>query len=274
MTTVTELLKQKRQQTADKRMGAKNPYKFKGGVTTIRILPTWRTDGDTTFFHEFGQAFIKNMDKQTLAVIGDRKLTYGEDDPIRSLIQRAMGDASTDAQREHYKEMLAKPRILVNALVLDDREVSPTEAQLIDLSETQFDQILEQVQLAGITEEFLDLTNGFNLKVSKTGTGFTTKYSFTFDRKPSTVPTGAMETLTDIDAYVRSKFSDTDRAINALKSITQGAPIVRSLSYSGADETVDGTFTDASNTEPLAGEELVQHKTNLTDEELDKYFKD
>src|SRR4051812_49394934 len=109
MNKLSDLLNQKRQQTADKRMGSKNAYKFKGGVTTIRILPTWRKDGDNTFFHEFGQAFIKNMNKETLAVIGDRKITYGEDDPIRGLIQRALGEAATDAQREHYKDMLAKP---------------------------------------------------------------------------------------------------------------------------------------------------------------------
>jgi hypothetical protein len=267
MTTLAEQIRLKRQATADKRMGMKNPYKFKGGVTTVRILPTWRKDGDTTFFHEFGQAFIKNMNKETLAVIGDRKLTFGEDDPIRGLIQRALGDASTDAQREHWKEMLAKPRILVNALVLDDREVSPTEAQLVDFSETQFDQILEQAQLAGIEEEFLDLTAGFNLKVSKTGSKFTTKYTFTFDRKPSAVDASVLDTLVDIDAYVRSKFSDTDRAINAIKSITQGTPVEpKALSYSGNDDVVDATYDTIDESEMN-----IERKT-LTDAEVDKLF--
>jgi hypothetical protein len=274
MTSISDFINKKRQQTADKKMGMKNPYKFKGGVTTIRILPTWRKDGDKIFYHEFGQAFIKNMNKETLAVIGDRRITFGEDDAIRGLIQRAMGDAATDAQREHYKEMLAKPRILVNALVLDDREVSPTEAQLVDFSETQFDQILEQVQLAGIADEFLDLAAGFNLKVSKTGTKFTTKYTFTFDRKSSSIDPTVLDTLIDIDAYVRSKFADTDRAINALKSISQGTTIEpRAISYSGNADVVEGVFNEASDPAPWEGEDQIERRTEITDEDLDKYFK-
>lgn len=276
MTSISELLKQKRQQTADKRMGSKNAYKFKGGKTTIRILPGWRKDGDPTFSHSFGQAFIKNMDKETLAVIGDRKITYGEDDPIRGLIQRAMGDAVTDAQREHYKEMLAKPRELVNALVLDDKEVDPSVAQVIDFSENMFDTILEQVELAGIAEEFLDLEDGFNLIVSKTGTGFNTKYTFTFDRKSSAVNPSVMDTVVDLDAYVRSKFADTDRAINALKSISQGTPMVRSLSYSGNDDTVtDGEYTavDAARDTTLEDNTSIENIT-ASNVDIDSLFED
>lgn len=273
MTSVSELLKQKRQNIADKRMGSKNAYKFKNGVTTIRILPGWRKD-DPTFSHSFGQTFIKNMDKQTLAVIGDRRITYGEDDAVRTLIQRAMGDASTDAQREHYKDMLASSRELVNALVLDDKEVDPKHSQLVDFSETQFDQILEQVELAGIAEEFLDLENGFNLKVSKTGTGFNTKYAFTFDRKPSTVDPSVLDTLIDIDAYIRSKFQDTERAVNALKSLTQGAaPTPKSLSYSGGDDIVEGQYDAVEEAHLVSDEETNVTKRTLTDEEFDSLFK-
>lgn len=275
MTSISDLLKQKRQQTADKRLGSKNAYKFKGGITTIRILPTWRKDGDTKFFHEFGQAFIKNMDKETLAVIGDRKLTYGEDDPIRGLIQRAMGDAVTDAQREHWKDMLASPRVLVNASVLDDKEVNPSEAQIVDFSETQFDAILEQVELAGITDEFLDLENGFNLKVNKTGSSFKNiRYSFTFERKSSPAPSGVMDTLIDIDAYVRSKFADTDRAINAIKSITMGTPMARALSYSGDAETVDGEFTAVDHARNSDADDTPVENITTSNVDIDSLFND
>ena len=273
MTTMQERLRQKRQATADKRMGSKNAYKFKGGVTTIRILPGWRTEDPLTFSHAFGQAFIKNMDKETLAVIGDRKLTYGEDDPVRSLIQRGMGDARTDAQREHYKEMLAKPRELVNALVLDDREVDPNVAQIVDFSETQFDEILKQIDLNGISEEFLDLDNGFNLKVEKTGTGFKTRYAFVFDRKPTKVDPAVLETLTDLDAFVRSKFIDTDRAINALKALSQSENYAetKQLGYSGDADTVDGSFENiADDNAPFEGGTIVN--TTATDTEIDNLF--
>lgn len=274
--SVSELLKQKRQNVADKRAGSKNAYKFKGGITTLRILPGWRKDGDATFYHDFGQAFIKNMDKQTLAVIGDRSITYGEDDAIRSLIQKAKAEATTDAQREHYHEMLAKPRVLVNALVLTDKEVDPTVPQLVDFSETQFDQILEQVELAGIADDFLSLENGFNLKVSKSGTGFNTKYSFTFERNASKVDAAVLENLVDIDAFVRSKFQDTDRAINALKSLTQGVSVTKALSYSGDSDVVDAEYNavdEARDPAPWEEEQNVE-KRNPSAEEIDNYFKD
>ena len=272
MTSVSQLLNKKRQQTADKRLGSKNAYKFKGGTTTIRILPTWRKDGDIKFFHEFGQAFIKNMDKETLAVIGDRQLTYGEDDPIRTLILRAKGDAVTDSQREFWHEMLAKPRILVNALVLDDKEVSPTEPQIIDFSETQFDNICEQAGLNEIADEFLDFNKGFNLKVNKTGTGFKTKYTFTFDRKPSAIDESVMENVTDIDAFVRSKFVDTDRAINALKTVMQSGNETRALSYSGNDETViDGDYNAVDEARTVSEDVTVENR-HLSDEEVDNLF--
>lgn len=275
--SVSELIKEKRQQIADKRMGSKNTYRFKTGVTKVRILPGWRKD-DPTFYHSFGQMFIKNMDGKTLAVVGDRRLTLGEDDPVRSLIQRAMGEARTDAQRAHYKDMLASPRELVNGLILDDKEIDPKEPQIIEFSETQFDQILEQAELAGITDEFLDLENGFDLMVSKTGSGINnTKYSFTFARKSTSVDSSVMENLNDLDAFVRSKLAETDRAVNALKSLMQGDTLVAGhigTSYSGSTEAVDGEFDpveEAKDTPPWEDEKAPERKT-LTPAEIDKLF--
>lgn len=277
MTTSTrDLLNQKKQKIADKRMGSKNSYKFKGGVTTIRILPGWRADKtDPTFFHDFGQTFIKDMDKNTLAVVGDRLITYGEDDAVRSLIQKAKADAITEAQREHWKEMLASPRILVNALILDDKEVSATEPQIVEFSEAQFDSILGQIDLAGIADEFLDLNEGFNLKVSKSGLGMKTRYSFSFERKPSSVDESVLEGLIDIDAYIRSKFADTERAVNAIKSITQGSSVSRpALSYSGGSDTdiQDGEYSAVDSA--LAPWEDETPTVDATSTEIDDLFKD
>jgi len=140
----------------------------------------------------------------------------------------------------------------------------------VEFSETQFDQILEQVELAGITDEFLDLTAGFNLKVSKTGTKFTTKYTFTFDRKPTAIDSSVLDTLVDIDAYVRSKFTDTDRAINALKSITQGTPIQpKALNYSGNDDVVDGNYNDVPDLDDTAVDRII-----MDDAAIDKLFEE
>jgi hypothetical protein len=276
MTSITELLKNKKQQINDKRVGAKNPYKFKGGVTTLRILPSWR-DEDPTFYHAFGQSFIKNMDGKVLAVIGARNIAYGEDDAVQNLIALAKQNSSTDAQRKHWDDAKAKSRQLVNALVLDDKETDPNVAEIISLSDTMFEQIIDQVGMAGIQEEFLDLEKGFNLKVSKTGSGLNTKYSFVFERKATAVNPAVMETVTDLDAYVRSQMADTDRAINAIKSITTGNEHLsiedRSASYSGDGVVVDGSYSavDDDDTPPFA---VDNEKEVLTDADIEGLFED
>lgn len=279
MVSVSELINKKKQQIQDKRAGNKNTYRFKQKTTTIRILPGWRKDGDPTFYHDFGQTWIKDMDGNVLAAVGDAKITYGQEDVVRGLVQRAMGEARTDAQRAHYKEMIAKPRILVNAQILDDKDIDPNVPEITEFSETQFEQILEQVTVAGIDEDFLSLENGFDLIVSKSGTGFQTKYSFTFARKTRKVPESIMENINDIDAYVRSKFAETERAVNALKSLTQSGDVLqiesRSTSLSGDDAIVDGDFNAVEDAKANPASEMVEvERRVLSDEELENLFAD
>lgn len=277
MTSISELLKKKKQQIVDKRVGTKNPYKFKNGVTTIRILPTWRTEGEPVFFHPFGQSFIKNMDGKVLAVIGAKNIAYEEDDAVQNLINLAKAGSTTDAQRKHWDDARAKPRQLLNALVLDDKEVDPNVAEIISISETQLEQIIDQVDLNGIMDEFLDLKNGFNLKVSRAGSGFNTKYTFVFDRKPSEVNPSVMETAIDLDAYVRSQMTDTDRAINAIKSITSGNEHLaledRSVDYSGDRGVVDGDYSNVDD-DDIPPFEMENRKETISQDEIDSLFEE
>lgn len=276
MTSISELLKKKKQQIVDKRVGAKNPYKFKNGVTTIRILPTWRSEGEPVFFHPFGQSFIKNMDGKVLAVIGAKNIAYEEDDAVQNLINLAKANATTDSQRKHWDECKAKPRQLLNALILDDKEVDPNVAEIISISETQLEQIIDQVDLNGIMDEFLDLKNGFNLKVSRSGSGFNTKYTFVFDRKPTEVNPSVMDTVVDLDAYVRSQMADTDRAINAIKSITTGNEHLqiedRSVSYAGDSDVVDGVYDNVDDDTPPF--EVDNERATISQEEIESLFED
>lgn len=277
-TNVLDLINKKRQEVNDKRAGSKNTYTFKQSQTTIRILPGWRADkSDLTFFHDFGQTWIKNMDGAVLAVVGDAKITYGQDDVVRNLVHRALGEARTDAQREHYKEMLAKSRVLVNAQVLDDKNVDPNVAEIVEFSEAGFTAVLEQVALAGIAEEFLSPDEGFDLIVSKTGKGFQTKYTYTFARKSRKVPEAVLDTLNDIDAFIRAKFAETERAVNALKSLTQSADILqiedRSFDVSGHDDIVDGSFDAVDEARNNVALEVDVERHTISDAEIDELFK-
>jgi hypothetical protein len=277
MTSVTDLLNKKSQAVADKHAGNKNTYRPKQAKTTIRILPGWRNDGDPTFFHDYGETWIKTMDKKVLAVVADRKMTFGEEDVVRGLVQGALANAKTDGQREHWKEALASPRVLLNALVLDDKNVNPDEPQIFEFSEAGFTAVINQALDAGISEEFLDLANGFDLVISKTGTGMSTKYSYTFLRKSRSVDESVLEKLNDIDAYIRAKFADSERAVNAIKSLTQSADILqiedRSVDYAGESNIVDGSFDAVEDAKANAGIESVEvERTIMDSSEIDKLF--
>lgn len=274
MTSLADLIKNKRQNTADKKAGNKNTYKFKQAKTTLRILPSWRK-GDNKFFHEFGLSWIKDMDGNVLAAVGDAQVTYGDNDVLRGLIQKAMGEAKTDAQRQHFKDMIAKPRVLVNAQVLDDSSVDANVPEIIDFSEAQFDTILDQAQIAGIDADFLDLDKGYDLIVSKSGKGLSTSYSFTFARAARPVPQTIMEGVNDIDAFIRAKFAETERGVNALKSIMQGnAPLAitsQGHDYSGDSEPVyDAPWTAVDH--EIHGEEAEVERRVVSDADLDSLF--
>lgn len=278
-------IKSKRQQISDKKQGSKNTYRFKNKKTTIRILPTWRPADheEPIFYHDFGMSYIKDFDGNLLAVVGDARITYGQDDPIRNLINKALGTARTDAQRQHYKEMLAKPRIIVNALVLDDKEnADPNIPEIVEFSSNQFDQVLAQMQLiAEGGENPLSLSAGYDLIVEKEGSGLLTKYKFNFARKATSVPESAMENINDIDSFLRSKFTDSDRASNAIKSLTQGADVYQSkaIGYSGNAETVTDSVEDAAfdiieETRGNVSEPVSTNVQNASQEDIDAMLAD
>jgi hypothetical protein len=227
-------LKKQKQAVAERNAGRQNAYKWKLASTEVRILPSWREATEeelesgegAPISHAFGQSWIKDFDGQLLAVVGDRKITYGEDCAVRNLIFKAQAASRSDGQRKHYKEMLASSRQLVNGLVLNDPDVDPTEPQILDFSEAQWTGPVGDLIIAAAEEgdDVLSLENGFNLTVTKSGKGMETKYGFTLARRPSKVDPKVLEKLHDLDTFVKAKFADGERATNAIKSL-MGEPV-------------------------------------------------
>ncbi len=269
MTDVSNLINKKRQQIADRRAGHMNPYKIKQRQTTMRILPGWRKDGDPTFYHDFGMTWVKDFDGKVITAVCDTKLTFGNDDPVRNLAGTALANARTDAQRKHFKEMIAKPRVLINAQIVDDKDVDPNNPQIVEFSETQFETILDQIAVSGIAADFLSLEEGFDLIVGKTGTGFDTKYTFTFARKARAVNPSIMDNINDLDAFIRSKMQDNEKAANAIKALSTGGEVLqvedRSTDYAGG-QTVDGSVL------PWEAPENVNQNNTLSDADIDNLF--
>jgi hypothetical protein len=286
MTTLTtaQRMELRRQKTADKKAGNSSTYRFKQKSTTIRILPSWRpeTHEDPTFFHDFGQTWIKDLDGKVLAVVGDNKMTFGEECPVRDLVERAYAGAKTDAQRNHYKEMKAKPRVLVNALILDDKEVKDNEPQIVEFSETQFDTILKDMLAAEKAgDDVLSLTDGFDITVDKSGSGLETKYAFTLARRSSAVKGDPMASINDIDAFIRAQFADNAKAINAIKAVSQGESLALTdrstdMNQTRANRTTEDTVVDAEysivDDANTGGTDTVVKSVHVSDAEIDALF--
>lgn len=275
-----ESLLGKKQTISDKRTGGKNAYKFKQKSTTIRLLPSWRAarsdEAIAPWYHDFGQAFIKDLDGNLLAVVGDRKMSYGEDDPIRNLLNLAMAEAGSDAERGHYKGLLAKQRHIVNALVLNDKDVDNETPEIIEFSQTQLETIIDKmITIARDGENVFDFDKGYNLVIGKEGTGILTRYTFDFERRPSAINSSVMEKVVDLDAFVRAKFIDTDKAIAAIKSVSQSAALAlpspsKTVSYS------DSSIVEADYTVIDAAKEIREPNptTSISDKTIDELLAD
>jgi hypothetical protein len=280
-------LNAKKQAVAERNAGRQNTYRWVQPETEVRLLPSWRPadhEDPDTFFLDFGQTWIKDLDGKILAVVGDAKITYGEDDVVRNLVGQAIAQSRTDGQRKHYKEMLASPRVLVGGLVLNDPNVDPTEPQILEFSESQFTGPITDLIVKAEKEgdNVLSLDEGFNLTVIKTGKGKEgTKYSFTLARRSSKVDPKVMDKVYDLDAYVKAKFADGARAVNAIKSLIQGEPLAlieRSTDLSEdrgsrttKSEVVDADYDVIDNARE-GGTDSVVENVIVSDAEIDALF--
>ena len=192
---------------AGKSKGIK-PYKFKVGDTLFRILPD--KDPNADWDRRFGQLYLKSFDGADLVVIGDKFLTYGQEDPLREMVFDGMKRAPSEDVKEHFKDMLGGPRVIFNALILNDKEQPAGEPVLVELSETQFDMILAQFMIyldVDPTHDLASLTRGHVFQCSRTGTGKNdTKYLFNATPKPAPLGAAILDKAHDLDGWVTALF--------------------------------------------------------------------
>ena len=184
------------------------PYKFKVGDTLFRILPD--KDPNADWDRRFGQLYLKSFDGADLVVIGDKFLTYGQEDPLREMVFDGMKRAPSEDVKDHFKEMLGGPRVIFNALILNDKEQPAGEPVLVELSETQFDMILAQFMIyldVDPSHDLASLTRGHVFQCSRTGTGKNdTKYTFLATPKPAPLGAAILDKAHDLDGWVTALF--------------------------------------------------------------------
>ncbi len=231
--TTRERIAAMRAGIAQNRSKGLRPYKFKGGTTSFRILPAADTKDTPTnsgaFDRRYGKTYLKSFDGQNFFGIGDRDITYGETDPIKELIFDAMRQAPDNETKEHYRKMLASPRHIFCALILDDKDQPATEPVLIEVSEGAFDGILSQFEAWTEADEDYDLAsleNGHVFKCEKTGSGLDTKYTFTVTPKKAKLNPAILDKVIDLDAWIASQFEGLEtKALEFLGRLNGAAGI-------------------------------------------------
>jgi hypothetical protein len=254
--TARERIQQKRQAIAANRSKGLRPYKFKNGETKFRILPAPDTSGTPTvsgdFSRKYGKTYLKSFDGQSFFGIGDRDITYGERDPIKEMLFDCMRQAPDAETKEHYRKMLASPREIFCALILDDKDQPANEPVLIEVSEGAFDGILSQFE--AWTDEDPDydiasLENGHVFKCEKSGTGMDTKYQFTVTPKKAKLAPKILEKAIDLDAWIASQFENLEgKALEFLGKINGAAGITVAAAITSASSTSQARLTNAGGT--------------------------
>lgn len=213
------------------------------GRSKWRILPGWRTDGDPTFYHDFGQHFIKDGTDTLKAVYVCVDKTFGKPCDVCSALDHAIKNTSDDAMVELLKKSKASGRVLLNALHVDGDK--PTEVQILELSPNTFAEFLNIVQEWGA--EVLDLDGGKDIIIERTGKFLQTKYSLQVAAKSVVVPADTLKKLHNLDEYVAQESEEqAKRALANLNAVAGmlPAPTVASSKPSLSDLSVDGIDID------------------------------
>lgn len=212
-TSLMDLIKQKKAAlNSGKRQKTIKP---KDGRNRYRILPGWRPAGDPTFYHDFGQHFIKDESGELKAVYICTDKTFGKPCGVCSTIETAIRSSSDDVMVKLMKEAKAAGRILLNVLELDGD--TPDEPQILELAPTAFNEILNIFTEWG---DITDLDEGKDVIVERSGKGIGTRYSVQIAAKSKPVPAAIMKKVANLDEYVAQESEEqAARAITNVKSI-------------------------------------------------------
>jgi hypothetical protein len=232
--SIADRLAMRRGEIAQNKSKGLRPFKLPAGKTLFRIVPQAGYPANIapgTFGVErrFGMTYLKSFDNKNIGSIGDKEITYGQADPVRDMIFEAMRQAPTDEIKKHYRDLLANPRIVFCALILNHPTLqSPTEPVLLEISETAFDEgVLAQAQVWGDTGvDVFDPTDGHVFQVEKSGTGMETSYTWAVTPQKAPISQAILDKVIDLDAWVTQLFEGKEqRCFEALAKLNAAAGI-------------------------------------------------
>ena len=219
--SIQELIAAKQKEIAAKK-GRQRAFKFPIGKTKIRILPSWRGDGEMQFWHDFGTHFIKDDKGETAAIYVCTDKTYNRDCEICKSIGLGIKNAHDDETIELLKEANAGQQYLMNALIRGDE--NSKEPVLLAVGIGVFSDICDIIEEY---DDITDLENGIDLTVTREGSGRRdTKYTVIPAAKSAKVPKEVMTKVVNLDEYVAQE--DDGNLHKAIAAVASSAGLLPS----------------------------------------------
>ena len=191
-----------------------NAVKPPPGKSTWRFLPGWRSNEPNKFYHSYGEHWLKNDAGDVLGVVVCERETFGREceccDAI-SNVARVLKQNSVDLkdlknpQVKMLSDMRAGAQTLFNVLRRDGTSRSDVPV-LLTLGNSAYSDFLNLLTVRaeeGIN--LLDLAEGKDINIDRTGTGYDTEYKLTDAGKQTSVDPSVMDKIVDIDAWIESK---------------------------------------------------------------------
>jgi hypothetical protein len=226
MSSLLDAIKNKRQAIAAK-SGRERPAKLTSAKNMVRVLPRWDGDENGVFFQDFGQHFIKDKAGNIQAVYICTATTFGRPCDVCAQIAEISATTTDEDMVKVLSEAKSSSRMLVNAIYMNGTHANAkTEPVLLELPVTVVNDIL------GIMETYLEdhdlnlisLKDGYDVVITKSGTGRDTKYTVTPSPKAREIPAETLSKARDLEAYAKQEYdAGLQKAIASLKAVTNGS---------------------------------------------------
>jgi hypothetical protein len=254
MSSLLESIKNKRQAIAAK-SGRERPAKLTSAKNMIRLMPNWAGDENGSFSQDFGQHFIKDKNEAIQAVYICTATTFGRECAVCSEIARHSAEITDEDQAKILSDARSSSRVLVNAIYINGTHANAkTDPVLLELPVSVFNDIL------GIMENYLedhdlnilDLKEGYDLVINKSGSGRETKYTVTPSPKARAIPAETLAKCKDLDAYAKQEYdAGLQKAIASLSAVVGRSSSTPALAGPKPDAPVRTQQQALSEQEPV-----------------------
>lgn len=190
--------------------------KFPSGTSRWRILPGWRPDDLYNFSHDFGQHWLKDANGKVAGVVVCEWVTYGRPCAFDGPIKDAVRSTTDDNMIKALKELNPNKVVLVNAVQIampagsGGAPIDPSMVGvpvMLGLPNGVYEKFINLLGTRAVDDiNVLDLAEGRDIIVTKSGVGMNTEYAVTDAAKNTAIDPGVMAKVTNIDAFIAAEF--------------------------------------------------------------------